>query len=204
MNKSMISGTATILAFALAVASSAQAGIHVYRTDFGGQDRLLSPGSMSWDVATRGGTGNLQFNLMGYDSIDGAGPYGGWYEDTFHLTVNGTEVFRGSFNMGGIGDDAIYLNLLGATVQTTNNGFFFGGMSVFNIPMNFSEGNQHLVFSYTGNQQIANDEEWGVHDATITVDEPQGFVLMSSVLVLLAWLTRRQTSSAGKSRALCG
>ena len=83
----------------------------------GSTGALDSPGSFS--VAFNGNgasTGTLSFTLDGYTTLDGSG---NGYDDVFHLAVNGTEVFTGAFALGGGGANTVYLNALGAALDTT-------------------------------------------------------------------------------------
>ncbi len=161
-----------------------------YESDFSGIE-IPTPGSLDWNVSTISGEGRLNFRLVGYDSLDGAGPYGNWYRDIFHLAINGVEIFKGSFNMGGIGDDEIYYNPNGAHVSTQNDGFFLGGYSDISIPVLFDHsGEQRFSFSYTGNLQEPGDEAWGVNEVQLAVPEPASWAVLLLGLCLLV-LRRR-------------
>jgi hypothetical protein len=169
------------------VCSSAYAT--TYEADYSGVE-MPTPGSFDWNVSTIGGEGRLNFRLVGYDSLDGAGPYGNWYRDIFHLAINGIEIFTGSFNMGGIGDDEIYHNPSGGKVSTTNFGFFLGGFSDISIPVLLDHsGNQLISFNYTGNLQEPGDEAWGVNKVQLAIPEPATWAIL---LLGLGLIERRQ------------
>lgn len=60
------------------------------------------------------GGATLTFDLIGYLTVDG----NNGYNDTFNLTVNGTQLFSGGFDMGGAGV---------TIVSSTTYGFGQGG-----------------------------------------------------------------------------
>jgi len=121
-------------------------------------------------VATTG----LSFVLDGYASLDGQNGF----EDDFSLRLNGTQIFLGTFNLGGGSDSGsqanIYSNPFGATLSNpTNNGTgvgFNGGKEVFSfagLPLNI--GSNSLTFTYTSladanhaGFQGLGDEGWGL------------------------------------------
>ena len=91
-------GLLSALAFAGAQAAT------VYSNDFTGVGQIASPGSLGTSFSAAGGAGELTMDLLGFASLDGNG---NCCTDVFHLSVNGTEIFTGSFNMGGGGVNTI-------------------------------------------------------------------------------------------------
>ena len=137
------------------------------------------------------GPANLSFTINGYKSLDGQN----WSEDDFTLTLNGLDIFKGTWNLGGGGTDAIYLNPLGFTANNiSGNGTavtWAGGQVNVAGLVNLVHGNNVLNFNYSakpynGGQnagwQDLNDEGWGVEKVLVTsaggVPEPASWALM--------------------------
>jgi hypothetical protein len=62
--------------------------------------------------AVSGGQANITFDFLGWASLDGVN----YYEDDFTLALNGSEIFRGSFSLGGGGDNSVLTNTFGLNV----------------------------------------------------------------------------------------
>ena len=153
-----------------------------------------TPGQISWNFWAPSGPADLSFELAGYRSLDG---YNNKYTDIFHLWLNGTEIFSGSFNMGGGGRNTILFNPNGGTATTTTYGAtddihdsrqvtWMGGLTQIWLPLDVLAGANELVFSYTGWGQPPNDEYWGVN--AISVTTPTQVTETSSLLLLMAGL----------------
>lgn len=150
--------------------------------------------SFSLNFTSAAPTTGLSFILDGYASLDGQN----FYEDDFSVRLNGTQVFLGTFNLGGgsnSGSQAnIYSNPFGASLSNpTNNGTaitFTGGKEIFNfasLPVNV--GSNTLTFNYTslGDANHAGfqglpDEGWGVEQVYAGVvtatPEPSSWAMM--------------------------
>jgi hypothetical protein len=135
-----------------------------------------------------GGSSSLDFDLLGFRTIDGYN----CCTDTFRLYLNGTEVFRGVFGMGGGGSDGVELNSIGAVVSGA-------GMSRHIAVGSFavSAGTNTLAFSY-GALQGFGDEAWGLDNVFLSGDvapvpEPGTYALMALGLAAVAVGARRRS-----------
>lgn len=162
-----------------------------------------TPGQINWNFWAPNGAADLSFELVGYRSLDG---YNNNYTDIFHLWLNGTEIFTGSFNMGGGGRNNILFNPNGGTAVTTTYGAtdnihdsrqvtWLGGLTQIMLPLNLLTGANELVFSYTGWGQPTNDEYWGVNTISVKtptqVHEANSLVLLAAGLLGLFTLRRK-------------
>lgn len=202
LKKNIFSRVAVALVTMAALFSSASHASLITK-DFSSLGKIANPGQISWDFSTPAGFAYLAFELVGYNSLDG---YKKSYSDTFHLRLNGAEIFTGSFNMGGGGSNKIIFNPNGGTALTTTNGStgnvhnstqvtWSGGTTDINLPIILLSGANKLEFSYSGYQQPLNDEWWGVNLASITTmsaSESSSIILLG--IGLLGVLTLRRKS----------
>ncbi len=201
--KSVFSKVAVALFFMMTLFTSASFAA-VITEDLSVLGLKTSPGQIIWNFNAPSGAANLEFELVGAKSLDG---YNNAYTDIFHLVLNGTEIFRGSFNMGGGGWNTILFNPNGGTSLTTTYGAtgdvhnsqqvtWAGGETQIDLPLYLLLGPNQLKFSYTGASQGGNDEWWGVNFATITtktiLPESASYILL--LLGLLGILTLRRRS----------
>ena len=199
--KSVFSKVAVALFPLIAIFSSASnAGI--ITEDLGVWGMKTSPGNITWNFTAPSGHAELEFELVGAKSLDG---YSNCCSDIFHLALNGAEIFRGSFNMGGGGLNTILFNPNGGTSLTTTYGAtgdvhnsqqvtFAGGLTQIMLPLHLLLGPNQLNFSYTGIGQGAHDELWGVKIATITtktLPESASYILLLVGLAGIVTLRRR-------------
>jgi len=150
--------------------------------------------TINWTFWAPSGSANLAFELAGFRSLDG---YNNKYTDIFHLWLNGTEIFTGSFNMGGGGWNTILFNPFGGTAVTTTYGATgdihnshqvtsAGGITQIALPISLLAGANQLIFSYSGWGQPFADEAWGVNVVSVTT--PTQVPETSSILLLAAGL----------------
>jgi hypothetical protein len=148
-------------------------------------------------------TTGLSFTIDGYLSLDGQN----FYEDDFGLSLNGSPLFSGTFNLGGGSDTTqavVYSNPFGATLSNpTNNGTavgFAGGKEIvtFGDVLPLVSGTNTLIFTYTsltapghaGFQGIG-DEGWGIEGVTVTTPEPSTWTMMLTGFAGLGWASYR-------------
>lgn len=151
---------------------------------------------------------DLSFQLGGSRSLDGANNY----SDVFTLSLNGTQIFRGTFNLGGGGANKIFFNPYGASVLVTTFGTSFGDphnstqntwaggiadISLSNISLN--SGLNTLTFGYGSNLQGIGDEGWKVNAVNVTasaVPEPETYAMFLAGLGLIGAAVRRRKNIA--------
>ncbi|HNA28731.1 MAG TPA: PEP-CTERM sorting domain-containing protein [Thiobacillaceae bacterium] len=135
-----------------------------------------------------GGTSSLDFDLLGFRTIDGYN----CCTDYFRLYLNGAEVFRGVFGMGGGGSDGVELNSLGAVVSGGGSSRHIGIGS-----LTLAAGTNTLRFDYGGLQGFG-DEAWGLDNIAMAgevaaaVPEPETYALLLAGLGLVGLATRRK------------
>src|SRR5437867_1369988 len=118
------------------LAMAAAAACAQATTVYGGTGELASPDTVSATFASAGGAATVSFTLNGYASLDGDN----FYIDIFHLSLNGTEVFTGTFDMGGGGANRILYNPNGGTALPTSFGLFGGGVTDIMVPHSLLSG----------------------------------------------------------------
>jgi hypothetical protein len=162
------------------------------------------------------GAADLSFVLDGYASLDGQN----WYEDDFTLNLNGIDIFKATFNLGGGGNDVIFSNLAGLTADNVSgNGTdvtWAGGHVNIAGPIGLQAGTNTLTFSYAAlpsdggahaGWQDMGDEGWGVENVLVSrsdaggVPEPATWGLMLMGFGGLGAMLRRSRSLDALVRA---
>lgn len=143
------------------------------------------------------GDGVVDFTLAGYGTLDGDN----YYIDILHVTLNGVEVFSGSWDLGGGGANVVLLAPGGATIGAVVN-----QQLTISLPVTLAAGSNTLVFSFESPTsfdgsgragfQGLGDEGWGLNALTVTgpapVPEPAGGALLLAGLGTLGWLAGRR------------
>lgn len=187
----------TIKKFAIALAAAALAtgaqASNVFSHDFGSIDQQTDT-SIAATFTAAAGAGDVAFTLDGFNSLDGDN----FYIDVFTLTVNGTDVFSGTWDLGGGGGSYIISGPSGATAVLNSN----QTVSVY-VPVSLVDGLNTVKFSYdspdtfdgsgrAGFQGIG-DEGWGLGQVNVSaVPEPASFGMLLAGLAAMGGLARRR------------
>jgi hypothetical protein len=154
--------------------------------------------SVTASFSAGAGAGLVDFTLAGFATLDGDN----FWIDILHVSLNGTEVFSGTWDLGGGGTNRVLLNPNGATVGTVSN-----QMLTISLPVTLAAGSNQLVFTYESPNsfegsdragfQGLGDEGWGLNAVTVSgnlapVPEPASGALLLGGLGALAWLAKRR------------
>lgn len=189
----------------LAISCGSAQAIVIYG-DFNHLGFLGKHDTTNWNFSGYGGgPARLDVELIGSASLDGYQNRD--YTDIFHLWLNGSEIFTGSFNLGGGGHNEILYNPLGATATTTTNNAtddphnsqevtWSGGQTWISLPVSLLDGTNTIFFKYTGKDQGLKDEAWRIGFASLTLPPIIVTEVNSSLLLVLGvmavLLIRRQ------------
>jgi len=150
---------------------------------------MATDSSITATFGASAGAGNASFIIDGYASLDGQN----YYEDDFTLSLNGTPILVGTFNLGGGGADDLYSNPNGGTADNISgngtNVTWAGGQVVVDEPLTLLKGSNSLTFNYTSlggpdhaGFQGLGDEGWGLEQVSVTgvpgVPEPATWAMM--------------------------
>lgn len=192
--------TKTLLATAIAF-SAISANAATYTTT--GSSVLAIPATYSWSFSSVAAdpAATLSFVLKGFNTVDGFNEYA----DVFKLSVNGTAVGWGAFNLGGGGSSGWFgtgtaVNSNGNSVAISGNG---GSVSFSGVGVALNAGNNTITFAYTpigylnGSGQSIGDESWKVAGATVTaVPEPETYAMLLAGLGVMGTIARRRKQNA--------
>ena len=120
------------------------------------------------------------------------------------MTLNGSEVLSGTWDIGGGGLSRVLVDPNGATVGVVNNST---KELMISLPVTLAAGSNQLVFSYESPTsfegsnragfQGLGDEGWGLNAVTVAgntapVPEPTSGALLLGGLGALGWLAKRR------------
>ena len=181
---------------ATALAAGAQAAT-LFSHDFGSVDQQTDT-TIAGSFSAPAGAADVSFTLDGFNTLDGDN----FYIDVFTLKVNGTDVFSGTWDLGGGGSSYIISGPSGATATLNGN----QTVSVF-VPISLIAGLNTVQFTYDSPDsfdgtsragfQGLGDEGWGLGQVAVTtsaVPEPGSIALMLAGLGVIGGLARRRTA----------
>jgi len=204
--RSLLAAGAFALA-ASAVAASAQASTLLDAP--GAIPEQVTDTSYSLSFNGPAGPADLSFVLDGYASLDGQN----WYEDDFTLSLNGADILKGTFNLGGGGNDVVFFAPASAAIANVSgngtNVTWAGGHVNISTPIDLVAGQNTLTFAYHAltqdhaGWQGMGDEGWGVQDVLVTaadrgaggVPEPASWALMITGFGALGAVLRRRRAA---------
>jgi hypothetical protein len=157
------------------------------------------PGSFEWgfNTTTAKKPATLAFTLVGFGTVDGLKPT---YTDKFTLTVNGSVLGTGYFNLGGGGITG--WTGAGTVVNSNANNVVGknGGTATFaDIAFKLKAGLNTVKFDYVPLYATQNfkDESWKIAGATVTaVPEPETYAMLLAGLGVMGTIARRRKQKA--------
>jgi hypothetical protein len=196
------------LTLSTALAASAHAGVI-----FAGPSApMATDTSILLSFNSSAPTTALSFTLDGYLSLDGQN----FYEDDFSLKLNGTQIFSGTFNLGG-GSNTMQAVTYSTTSPVTlgnptNNGLgvgFHGGQETFSFAsLALNGGLNTLEFHYSSLSdpkhagfQGLGDEGWGVEQVNVSaVPEGSTWAMMILGFAGVGFMAYRRRNTQGAFR----
>lgn len=194
--KDIIARSAALAVIGWAASAGAQAAT-LYSA--GATAAMATPGAVSASFdALAGGSGTLSLQVQGYATLDGDN----FWIDILHVTLNGTEVFSGTWDLGGGGidrNDAPSFIPGGATVSKNA----IAHTVDISLPVSLAAGSNSLVISYESPTtfegigrngfQGLGDEGWGLNSVLVSsVPEPATALLMLAGAGLVAGAVARR------------
>jgi hypothetical protein len=154
---------------------------------------LRSPGSVAFDFVATGGKGLVNFDLNGFLTLDGNNAW----RDIFTLSLNGTDLVRGTYDLGGGGGNRTDFAPIGSLITAQSFGVRNGGLGRFQIPLELAAGMNRLELRYSGTSQGLGDEGWGVSNLRVsevgaTVPEPTTWMLLIAGFGMVGAAARRK------------
>ncbi|HEY0435165.1 MAG TPA: PEPxxWA-CTERM sorting domain-containing protein [Phenylobacterium sp.] len=158
-------GAAAALALGMSAASGANAATLL---DFGGPTAALpSPDFVLFTFDAGAGEGLASFTIDGLGTLDGV--VSNNLEDDFTLTVNGIEVLKGTWDLGGGGQNVVFFAPSGASIDAHANAFGHGGVLTIAAPIALEKGLNSIRFAFSSaSPQGLGDEGWDLRGLTVT------------------------------------
>ena len=207
--KNLLLGIALSATAIIAVSAPANAALLYQNTTATGDTEI--PGFYNYSFGAVSGTQAVaSFELRGYDSLDGVN----FYEDDFTLSQNGTPIYKGSFDLGGGGSNAVFFAPPGSTFDvspvSTGTPTFKGGLAGITVPVTLLASNtftlsyDSLIVDHAGYQGIG-DEGFGVNSFSVSsVPLPASLPMLGGALLLLAGIgvsAKRKTAAVASAAA---
>lgn len=184
---------AAALALAAPLAIPATASAATFLTA-GATGEIASPGSQAYVFNATSTTGTIMFNLIGYRTLDGVN----CCTDTLTVDLNGTTILQMAYNLGGGGNNVVYIGSPTITNYTSGspsayNNTALGGSLDAMLGATFLAGSNTLTFSYSGSAQGTGDEAWGLGKVTAgAVPEPSSWAMLITGFGMVGFAARRR------------
>lgn len=189
--KKILFAAALALSASLAIPAAATAATFLTS---GATGEIQSPGSTAYmfnAVATSAGT--IDFNLLGFRTLDGVN----CCTDTLTVDLNGTTILQMAYNLGGGGNNAIFVgsptitNHVSGTPAAYNGTALGGSLDAALAGVTFLAGPNTLTFSYSGAGQGTADEAWGLGSvAAGAVPEPASWAMLITGFGMVGFAAR--------------
>ena len=153
--------------------------------------------SFSFDFEAEGGEAFLDLMTDVLGSVDGVTP-NPRFQDTFVFSLNGSEFFRGSFNLGGSGTNQTVLQPLGSDLTVSrNSGSGNGGNLDLTSPLTLVDGSNNLTFRLDAS---GNDEQFQITSLNVNsaVPEPATWAMMILGMFMVGGVVRARKSQQPK------
>jgi hypothetical protein len=190
-----------VMAAAAMIAGSAQA--NPFDSGIAGAISSLNIYSFNYNPGASS-SAQVNFVLEGFKTVDGNNSY----EDQFSFTVNGTQVFLGTFNLGG-GGNSVYSTPVGASIVVAGPGDGVIGGAGGTVTFSFSSlalnSNTNNTFNFVYNPvgssnaggQGTGDESWKVSGSiTNAVPEPETYTMLLAGLGIMGAVARSRKVAA--------
>ncbi|MGB3739326.1 MAG: PEPxxWA-CTERM sorting domain-containing protein [Pontixanthobacter sp.] len=186
--------TATLMAGVAAPASAAEVLSVTTPTAAGN--------SFSFDFDADGGDAFFDLMTEALGTVDGVTP-NPRFQDTFVFSLNGSEFFRGSFNLGGSGTNRTFIQPLGSQVSVArNNGRGNGGTLDLTTPLTLIDGSNNLTFNLLAS---GSDEQFRITslsvntpDVNSAVPEPATWAMMMLGMFMVGGVMRARKAQQPK------
>lgn len=166
--------------------ASANAAVIYSNTTATGDTQL--PGSYDYTFSSSATSAITSIQLQGYNTLDGQN----FYEDDFTLSLNGTAIYKATFDLGGGGADVVFTSPSGSSFTKT-------GQTVdLLVPVALANGFNTLTLSYdslpqpdhAGYQGIG-DEGFGINSVSVVsaVPLPASAPMFGAAILGLAGLS---------------
>jgi len=194
MKRSWIAAAAA-LALGMAAGSAVRAATLV---DFAGPTaEMASPDFVLFTFEAGAGDALASFTIDGLRTLDGI--VANNLEDDFTLTVNGVDILKGTWDLGGGGQNFVFLAPFAATIDAHANAFGQGGTLQITAPVTLVRGENSIRLAFSSAvPQGLSDEGWDLRGLTVTgaaatVPEPAAWALMLTGFFGLGVLARQRT-----------
>ena len=145
---------------------------------------MASPDHVDFTFDAGAGDALASFTIDGFLTLDGLVTSGGFdLEDDFILTVNGTDVLKGAWDLGGGGQNFVYFAPIDATIDAHSNGFNHGGVLTISSPIALVQGQNTVRFAFASpHPEGIGNEGWDLRGLSVSgaaaTPEPAAWIML--------------------------